>query len=64
MADDPKDAEFDVDVTTLSPEGLVELIKQLEGSRYLQLRQKAQRELVNRLKVKGFTNRQIAVLLA
>ena len=61
--DDPKDKEFDVDVSTLSPEGLVDLIKQLEGSRYVKLRQKAQKELVSRLKEKGFTVRQIALLL-
>ncbi|MBI3995842.1 MAG: hypothetical protein HY349_07690 [Nitrospirae bacterium] len=40
--DDEKDG-LDVDLKSLSPEGLVELIQQLEGSRHPGLRKRAQR---------------------
>ncbi len=54
---------IDVDLNSLSPEGLVDLIQQLEGSRHLELRKRAQKELVDRLKKEGFTSQKIAVLL-
>ncbi|MBI4691652.1 MAG: DegT/DnrJ/EryC1/StrS family aminotransferase [Nitrospirae bacterium] len=37
--------------------------KQLEDSKYLMVRKKAQKELVRRLKEKGFGNKQIAMIL-
>ncbi|PIQ93269.1 MAG: hypothetical protein COY75_03880 [Nitrospirae bacterium CG_4_10_14_0_8_um_filter_41_23] len=54
---------FDIDVTSLSHENLVEIIKQLENSKYVMIRKKAQKELVKRLKEKGFKNKQIAMIL-
>ncbi len=54
---------FDIDVTSLSHENLVEIIKQLEDSKYVMVRRKAQKELVKRLKEKGFKNKQIAMIL-
>ena len=36
---------------------------QLEDSKYVMLRRKAQKELVKRLKDKGFNNKQIAMTL-
>ena len=54
---------IDVDLNSLSPEGLVDLIQQLEESRHLGLRKRAQKELVDRLKKQGFTSQKIAVLL-
>ncbi|MBI4823167.1 MAG: hypothetical protein HY805_02920 [Nitrospirae bacterium] len=54
---------LDVDVSSLSHEHLVEVIKQLEGSAHITLRKKAQKELVKRLKAKGFSNKRIAMLL-
>lgn len=58
-----KDEALNIDVTTLSHQGLVEIIRQLKDSPYIALRKKAQKELVRRLKEKGFDNRRIAVLL-
>jgi hypothetical protein len=60
--DDEKDG-LDVDLKSLSSEGLVELIQQLEGSRHPGLRKRAQKELVQRLKKQGFSSLRIAVLL-
>lgn len=54
---------LDVDLNSLSPEGLVVLIQQLEGSRHLGLHKRAQTELVDRLKKQGFTNQRITALL-
>jgi predicted transcriptional regulator YheO len=54
---------FDIDVTSLSHKNLVEIIKQLENSKYVMIRKKAQKELVKRLKEKGFNNKQIAMIL-
>lgn len=54
---------FDINVSSLSHENLVEIIKQLEDSKYLMVRKKAQKELVKRLKEKGFSNKQIAMIL-
>jgi len=58
-----EESGLDVDLKSLSAEGLVELIQQLEGSRHHVLRKRAQKELVDRLKKQGFTPRRIAVLL-
>jgi hypothetical protein len=60
--DDPKTG-VDVDLDSLSPQGLVSLIQQLEGSRHVRLRKRAQKELVGRLKKQGFSVQRIAVLL-
>lgn len=54
---------FTIDVSSLSNEGLVEVIKQLEDSAYITVRKKIQKELVKRLKEKGFKNKQIAMIL-
>jgi len=54
---------FSIDVSSLSHENLVEVIKQLKDSAYVTVRKKAQRELVKRLKDKGFSNKRIAMLL-
>lgn len=59
-----EDEDFlDIDVTSLSHENLVEVIKQLKDSTYVLVRKKAQKELVKRLKDKGFSNKRIAMLL-
>ena len=58
-----EESGLDIDLNSLSPEGLVALIQQLEGSHHLGLRKRAQKELVDRLKKQGFTNQRIAVLL-
>jgi len=58
-----EESGLDVDLKSLSPEGLVELIQQLEGSRHHVLRKRAQKELVDRLKKQGFTIQKIAALL-
>ncbi|MBI3610204.1 MAG: hypothetical protein HY204_05830 [Nitrospirae bacterium] len=47
---DDEESGLDVDLKSLSPEGLVELIQQLEGSRHRGLRKRAQKELVDRLR--------------
>jgi hypothetical protein len=60
--DDEKDG-LNVDLKSLSPEGLVELIQRLEGSRHLGLRKRAQKELVDRLRGQGFNSQRIAILL-
>ncbi len=54
---------FDVDISSLSNQNLVDIIKQLEDSAYVTVRKKAQKELVNRLKEKGFSNKKIATIL-
>ncbi|OHC03319.1 MAG: hypothetical protein A3H23_03840 [Planctomycetes bacterium RIFCSPLOWO2_12_FULL_40_19] len=54
---------FDVDVSSLSNQNLVNTIKQLDDSAYITVRKKAQKELVNRLKEKGFSNKRIAMIL-
>ena len=58
-----EESGLDVDLKSLSPEGLVELIQQLEGSRHLGLRKRAQKELVNRLRRQGSSTQRIASLL-
>lgn len=59
-----EDEDFlDIDVSSLSHENLVEVIKQLKDSTYVLVRKKAQKELVKRLKDKGFSNKRIAMLL-
>lgn len=60
--DDPG-AGIDVDLGSMSSEGLVDLIQQLEGSRHVGLRKRAQKGLVDRLKKQGFSVQRIAVLL-
>ena len=60
---DDEESGLNADLFSLSPKGLVDLIQQLEGSRHLGLRKRAQKELVDRLKKQGFTNQRIAVLL-
>lgn len=54
---------FDIDVSSLSHENLVEIIKQLENSKYAMVRKKAQKELIMRLKERGFSNKRIASIL-
>ncbi|HET6466661.1 MAG TPA: hypothetical protein VFH55_13705 [Nitrospiria bacterium] len=61
--EDDSEADVDVNLDSMSPEGLVDLIQQLEGSRHIGLRKRAQKELVGRLKKQGFTDQRIAVLL-
>lgn len=63
MTEHDEESGLDIVLTSLSPEGLVELIQQLEGSRHLRLRKRVQKELVERLKEQGFTLQRIAVLL-
>ncbi len=54
---------FTIDVSSLSNESLVAIIKQLENSAYITVRKKVQKELVRRLKEKGFNNKRIAAIL-
>lgn len=54
---------INIDVKSLSHTGLVEIIQELKGSKYPELLRMAQKELVERLKKKGFNNQKIAVLL-
>jgi broad-specificity NMP kinase len=54
---------LNIDVSLLSHQNLVEIIKQLEDSAYVAVRKKAQKELVRRLKDKGFDNKKIAMML-
>ena len=63
VSEHEKESGLDVDLNSLSPEGLVDLIQRLEGSRHLGLRTRAQKELVERLKKQGFSSQRIAVLL-
>jgi len=59
-----KNKDFlNIDISLFSHESLVEVIKQLENSGHVALRKKAQRELVRRLKDKGFSNKKIAMIL-
>lgn len=61
-ADDPE-ASIDVDLGSMSSEGLVDLIQKLEGSRHSSLQKRARKELVDRLKKEGFTVQRLAVLM-
>lgn len=54
---------LNIDVSSLSNQNLVDTIKQLEDSAYVSVRKKAQKELVKRLKEKGFSNKRIATIL-
>jgi SOS response regulatory protein OraA/RecX len=54
---------LNIDVSSLSHESLVEIIKQLKDSGHVTVRKKAQKELVRRLKEKGFSNKRIAMIL-
>ncbi len=54
---------LNIDVSSLSHENLVEIIKQLKDSAYEKARKKAQKELVKRLKEKGFDNKGIVKIL-
>ena len=62
-AEHDEEAGLNVDLNSLSPEGLVDLIRQLEGSRHIGLRKRAQKELVDRLKRQRFAPQRIAILL-
>lgn len=65
MEDDPKaEGDINIDVKSLSHANLVEIIQELKGSNYPNLLRKAQRELVERLKGKGYDNQKVATLLA
>ena len=52
-----------IDLSLLSHQNLYEVIKMLKDSPYPALHKKAQKELVRRLKDKGFDNRKICMLL-
>ncbi len=54
---------LNIEVASLSHENLVDVIKQLNDSTHATVRKKAQKELVNRLKEKGFSNKKIATIL-
>lgn len=54
---------LNIDVSSLSHENLVEIIKELKDSAYITVRKKAQKELVRRLKEKGFDNKRIVKIL-
>jgi hypothetical protein len=54
---------LNIDVSSLSHENLVEIIKQLKDGAYEKTRKKAQKELVRRLKEKGFDNKIIVKIL-
>ena len=55
--------DISIDIKSLSHVNLVEIIQELKGSKYSDLLGKAQKELVERLKKKGFNNQKIATLL-
>ena len=61
--EDDKEPGLDADLSSLSPESLVELIQLLEGSSQQGLRKRVQKELADRLKKRGFTSERIAILL-
>jgi len=64
MESKPKEkGGISIDVKLLSHTNLVEVIQKLRGSEYPELLQMAQKELVDRLKQKGFNNQKIATLL-
>ena len=64
MENKPKgEGGISIDVKSLSHINLVEVIKQLRGSDYPDLLKAAQKELVERLKRKGFSNKKIAEIL-
>ncbi|MBI5902528.1 MAG: hypothetical protein HZB84_03460 [Deltaproteobacteria bacterium] len=52
-----------IDVTSLSHATLVKIIEELKGSNYQELLIKAQKELVERLKRKGYDDKKIACIL-
>lgn len=52
-----------IDVTSLSPATLVEIIEELKDSNYQELLIEARKELVERLKRKGHDNKKIARIL-
>jgi len=52
-----------IDVKSLSHTTLVEIINELKGGDYPELLKNARKELVERLKLKGFNNRKIAAIL-
>ncbi len=52
-----------IDVKTCSPQELVLLIEQLEGSEHKALRMEIQRELINRLRFKGESDARIIEIL-
>ena len=54
---------LNIDVKSLSHISLVEVIQKLKGSNYPELLRLAQKELVERLKRKGFDNKKIATIL-
>ena len=54
MTDHDYELGLDVDLISISTEGLVVLIQQLEGGRHLGLRKRVQTELVERRRKKGF----------
>ena len=54
---------INIDVQSLSHTSLVEVIQKLKGSNYPELLRLAQKELVERLKRKGFDNKKIATIL-
>src|SRR3989339_1245758 len=52
-----------IDVKSLSHINLVTVIQELRGSSHAELFKSAQKELVERLKRKGFDNKKIAAIL-
>lgn len=52
-----------IDVKSLSHINLVTVIQELRGSNYPELLKTARKELVERLKRKGFDNKKIAAIL-
>ena len=54
---------LDVDIFSLSHENLVDIIKQLKNGQHNAVKIKAQKELIKRLKDKGFSNKKIAMIL-
>lgn len=52
-----------IDVKSLSHTTLVEIIEELKGSNYQELLKKARKELIERLKRKGYENKKIATIL-
>lgn len=50
---------WDIDVKSCSHDQLVELLQQLEGSEHYEIQLAIRRELVDRLRARGFTDAQI-----
>lgn len=64
MENKPEGEEnISIDIESLSHTNLVAIIQELKGSKYTELLRKARKELVERLKKKGFNNQKIATLL-